>query len=170
MKKENRVSRFSGDLWHGCVSSIFIGGIERRCFMKGIREQFNMFDIIVDIHIRKKQGIFRGFAFVHYKYVKDDGYLLDLKPDIHIGGRKIFLEWACKPCDFETSQTSGLNSSAARIHIPRVSRIHIPRVFGQSEVGTWENRSIRTSVSQARLMNLIPYPTRSSGGFWRGQF
>lgn len=58
-----------------------LGGIGRECDAKVLREQFNTFGIIINIHIPKIQRVYWGF-----KNVRDVEYLLNLKHDILVGG------------------------------------------------------------------------------------
>lgn len=55
-----------------------------------------MYGTIVDMHITKKLGVRRGFAFVQYKQVHEAEFLIKLNPKIVIGARRVFLAWARK--------------------------------------------------------------------------
>lgn len=51
---------------------------------------FNLFGVIVDIHILRFWGEFRDFGFICFKSEEDVEYLLRENPKIKVGGRKVF--------------------------------------------------------------------------------
>lgn len=69
-------------------SSVFLGGLGRHCSSKDLRAQFNMYGIIVDIHILRIEGESRDFAFVHYKNEEDVEHLVKLNLEIKVEARK----------------------------------------------------------------------------------
>lgn len=55
-----------------------------------LREQFNLFRVIVDIHIPRVKGESHGFGFVRYRSEKDVVYLSKMNPNIKAGEKKVF--------------------------------------------------------------------------------
>lgn len=79
------------------------GGLGRDCVTKDLKEKFNMFEIIVDIHIPRINDECRGFAFVRFKNKKDVAHILKVNHEIIIRGRRFTVaraqkEGSPKPC------------------------------------------------------------------------
>lgn len=57
-------AREFGKKWLKSQSSIFVRGLRRDCATMDVREQFNHYGVVVDIHIPRSRGEAREFVFV----------------------------------------------------------------------------------------------------------
>lgn len=62
-----------------------MGGLGKDCVVKDLREQFNFFGVIANIHIPRVRREFKGFGFVRFKSKNDVEYLLKMNPEIKVG-------------------------------------------------------------------------------------
>lgn len=80
---------FSGKNWLKSRPSIFMRGLGKDCIVKGLREQFNYYGVIVDIHIPRVRSEVRGFTFVQFKHKEDVDHLLKVNPEMRVRGKTV---------------------------------------------------------------------------------
>lgn len=84
-----------------------MGGLGRKCVAKDVREQFNHYEIIVDIYIPRIKGVTRGFAFVQFKHVEDIEHLLKVNAVIKMRGKRVSFERAQKHREVVSREVGG---------------------------------------------------------------